>query len=65
MSGVKKRIKTPLPNNFLTSQNIQQLIDQTIVKLEHECENQNNTDKLYTEVCNIYCSDLSSNAPTT
>ncbi len=35
----KKHIKTPLPNNFLARQDIQQLSDQKIVKLEHECEN--------------------------
>ncbi len=49
MSGVKKHIKTPLPNYVLTSQDIQQLIDQTITNLEHECEIQDNIDKLYTE----------------
>ncbi len=38
MSGAKQHIKTTLPNNFLTSQDMQQLIDQIILKLEHECE---------------------------
>ncbi len=60
---VRKRIRTPLPNDFITSEETQQLITQTIIRLENESNNQDDIDLLYQDVCDIYYNDLKSNAP--
>ncbi len=51
---VKKQIKTPLPDNFLTSDNTKQLIAQTIESIEQNCRNQQDIDVMYKMVCNVY-----------
>ena len=60
---VRKRIKTPLPQLFLTSQNTHQLIEETIRAIENNSQSQQNIDFMYDKLCNIYYEDLAVNAP--
>ncbi len=60
---VKKRIKTPLPDTFLTCDQSKQLIADTIRQIEQECFYQTQIDEAYERICSVYYEDLGRNSP--